>query len=212
MSYVSFGNREVSFKIVYYGPPLGGKTTNLEQLHAALPEDVRGPITILSTQKDRTLYFDFLPLQSKVIRGFVSKFQLYTVPGQPIYNDTRRIVLSGVDGVVFVADSQWSQMENNAESFANLHENLGSYGLKLEKLPHILEFNKRDLPDIAPADYMNLLLNKGPRPVPTCEAIAVQGGGVFGALNAIAKLVMGRFMEKYNMEVSESVSTEGQTT
>ncbi|MDA0576683.1 MAG: gliding-motility protein MglA, partial [Verrucomicrobia bacterium] len=124
MSFVNFEKKEISFKIVYYGPPMGGKTTNLSHLHEVMPSGVRGNLTMLSTQQDRTLYFDFLPLQSSVIKGFISRFQLYTVPGQPIYDRTRRIVLTGADAIVFVADSQWAQMTANAESLENLNTNL----------------------------------------------------------------------------------------
>jgi len=160
MAFVNLEKREINFKIVYYGPPLSGKTTNLEYLHSVMPENARGDMTMLSTREDRTLYFDFLPLKSDVIRNFVSRFQLYTVPGQTIYNQTRRIVLTGVDGVVFVADSQWEEMEHNSESFMNLQENLQTYNRKLEEIPYLLQFNKRDLPDIAQVEHMDFMLNQ----------------------------------------------------
>ena len=209
MSFVNLGKREITFKIVYYGPPLSGKTTNLEYLHTVIPDEARGPMTVLSTQKDRTLYFDFLPLVSPVIRGFVSKFQLYTVPGQPIYNETRRLVLSGTDGIVFVADSQWDKMEENVDSLKNLGDNLASYSLSLLTLPHVLQFNKRDLPNIAPPHYMDFLLNQGKIHVPTYESVAVEGGGVYKCLNAISKLVMARFIVDHNMAINGQAAAQG---
>ena len=193
MSFVNFDKKEISFKIVYYGPPLGGKTTNLAHLHAVMPNDVKGDLTMLSTQQDRTLYFDFLPLRSRAIKGFVSRFQLYTVPGQPIYDKTRQIVLTGVNGVVFVADSQWSKMTDNADSLQNLHKNLGTHGRTLEQLPFLFQLNKRDLADIAPVSYLDFLLNhKGPR-ADCIEAVAKDGIGVDDCLNRICKMVMARF-------------------
>ncbi len=199
MSFVNLGKKEINFKIVYYGPPLSGKTTNLEQLHEIMPDDVKGKMTMLSTQQDRTLYFDFLPLQSSAIKGFVSRFQLYTVPGQQIYNQTRKIVLTGVDGLVFVADSQWEMMEVNVESFENLQENLKTYNRALEDIPYILQFNKRDLPNIAPSHYLEFLLNGGPVKALCKEAVAVKGKGVNDTLNTVCKMVMTQFIEAHNM-------------
>jgi signal recognition particle receptor subunit beta len=203
MSFVNFGKREINFKIVYYGPPLGGKTTNLEHLHSVIPDESRGPMTMLSTRQDRTLFFDFLPLQSNAIKGFVSRVQLYTVPGQTIYNQTRRLVLNSVDGVVFVADSQWDQMENNVESFSNLEENLKSYGLALNDVSYVLQFNKRDLPNIAPVHYMDFMLNQRESKAPGFEAVAVDGGGVHDTLNMVSKMVMAKFIEDHSMPVNE---------
>ena len=201
MSFVNLEKREISFKIVYYGPPLSGKTTNLEHLHKIMPDDAKGDLTMLSTQQDRTLYFDFLPLRSDAIKGFDSRFQLYTVPGQPIYDQTRRIVLTGADGVVFVADSQWAEMENNADSFQNLQDNLGTYNRTLGETPYILQFNKRDLEDIAPTQYMDFMLNQLKEKADFRESIATEGGGVIDTLNAICKMVMAKFIADNNMEL-----------
>ncbi|MCK5843957.1 MAG: GTPase domain-containing protein [Victivallales bacterium] len=199
MSFINFARNEIAFKIVYYGPALGGKTTNLEQIHAAITEETRGELTILSTQQDRTLFFDFLPLKSDVIKGFTSKFQLYTVPGQSIYSETRKLVLRNVDGVVFVADSQWEKMEENAESFEDLMNNLAEQNVSIDDIPYILQFNKRDLPNIAPAHYMDFMLNQRDTRVPTADATAVECKGVFEALNLIAKMVMAAFMKENNL-------------
>ena len=200
MSFVSFERKEISFKIVYYGPPLGGKTTNLKHLHEVMPQDTKGKLTMLSTAQDRTLFFDFLPLKSEAIKGFVSRFQLYTVPGQPIYEKTRRIVLTGVDGVVFVADSQWNKMKENAQSFANLKENLSLHGRSIEDIPYIFQHNKRDLDQIAPVEYMDFLLNHESLKAPCFEGIAKDGGGVTECLNRVCKMVMAQFIEQNNME------------
>jgi signal recognition particle receptor subunit beta len=209
MSFINFDKREINFKIVYYGPPLCGKTTNLSHLHDVMPATAKGNLTMLSTQQDRTLYFDFLPLQSSVIKGFLSRFQLYTVPGQPIYDRTRQIVLTGADGVIFVADSQWSKMSENAESLENLKKNLISHGRSLDALPYLFQLNKRDLGDIAPVPYMDYLLNNGNLRAECMEAVAVQGNGVSQCLNTICKMVMADFIETHNMklEVAESAET-----
>jgi signal recognition particle receptor subunit beta len=203
MSFVNFAKREINFKIVYYGPPLCGKTTNLECLHDVMPDDVKGKMTMLSTQQDRTLYFDFLPLRSDAIEGFISRFQLYTVPGQPIYNETRRIVLTAVDGLVFVADSQWEVMEQNAESFDNLQDNLKTHNRSLDDVPYLLQFNKRDLPDIAPAQYMDFMLNQRVEQVPYFESVAIRGDGVHETLNMICKMVMAEFIKEHMMPAKE---------
>lgn len=199
MSFINFARKEIALKIVYYGPALGGKTTNLEQIHAAIQPASRGELTILSTQQDRTLFFDFLPLKSDIIKGFTSKFQLYTVPGQSIYNETRKLVLRNVDGVVFVADSQWEKMEENAESFANLVSNLAEQNVSIDHLPYVIQFNKRDLPNIAPAHYMDFMLNRRAVRVPTVEAIAIDCVGVFETLNLIARLVLSSFIRENNL-------------
>ena len=199
MSFVNLNKREITFKVVYYGPPLSGKTTNLEYLHSVMPLDVRGDMTMLSTKQDRTLYFDFLPLKSNAIKGFVSRFQLYTVPGQPIYNQTRRIVLTGVDGLVFVADSQWDEMEHNVESFENLRENLATFNRTLEEMPYIVQFNKRDLPNVAPESFMDFLLSKKEPRAVSFNTVAVKGIAVHESLNVICKMVMAQFIKEHNM-------------
>jgi len=148
------------------------------------------------------LYFDFLPLKSDAIKGYVSKFQLYTVPGQAIYNQTRRIVLTGVDGLVFVADSQWDEMEHNVESFENLEENLKTYNRSLDEIPFILQFNKRDLDNIAPVEYMDFVLNQREEKALYFETVACDGPGVHESLNMVCKMVMAQFIEEHNMNMS----------
>ena len=207
MAFINFARKEIAFKVVYYGPALCGKTTNLEQIHLAVDPTSRGELTMLSTQQDRTLYFDFLPLKSNIIKGFVSKFQLYTVPGQTIYNETRKLVLRNVDGVVFVADSQWDKMQENKESFANLEANLNLQNDSVERLPYMLQFNKRDLPNVAPVHYLDFLLNQRSQRVPTLEAVAVNGQGVFETLNVISRMVLSHFMKQNNLSGS-SVPSE----
>ncbi len=203
MSFINFSRKEISFKIVYYGTALGGKTTNVEQIHECIDPNSRGQLTTLSTKQDRTLFFDFLPLKSEIIKGFVSKFQIYTVPGQVIYSETRKLVLRNVDGIVFVADSQWTKQEENAASFLDMENNLKEQGDPIETLPYILQFNKRDLADIAPVHYMNFLLNRRETAAPYFEAVAVNGVGVLESLNMIAKMVISSFMQKNRMQTTE---------
>jgi signal recognition particle receptor subunit beta len=190
MSLVNHSTKEITAKIVYYGPGRCGKTTNLQYVFSRLPEERRGKIVSLATEKDRTLFFDFLPLDVGPISGFQTRFQLYTVPGQVYYNATRRLVLQGADGVVFVADSQRSLMDENRESLDNLRENLSSWGMTLEELPLVFQYNKRDLPDIALPSELARLLEVGSRPA--FEGVAVQGRGVLDTLRAIGFMVMQR--------------------
>jgi len=203
MALINFSRREIAFKLVYYGPALSGKTTNLEQIHQAIEKDVRGELTSLATQQDRTLFFDFLPLKSDIIKGFVSKFQIYTVPGQTMYNETRKLVLRNVDGLVFVADSQYDKMEENATCFSHLEQNLIEQNTSLDEVPYILQFNKRDLPNIAPVHYLDFMLNRRATRVATVEAVASEGYGVFESLNIIAKMVLANFMKRNNIAGTE---------
>jgi len=190
MSIINYAARVINFKVVYYGPGLAGKTANLQNIHQVLPDGNKGKMISLATGDDRTLFFDFLPVSALGVRGFTTRFQLYTVPGQTHYNMTRKLVLRGVDGVVFVADSQWDRLRDNVESYRNLDENLKEYGLNLATIPLVLQFNKRDLGRIAPVDYMEFLLNRGERRVPSFEAVAVDGTGVFDTLNTVSRLVL----------------------
>jgi mutual gliding-motility protein MglA len=187
---INYSSREVSCKIVYYGPGLSGKTTNLQYVHAKVPKKTRGDLISLATDADRTLYFDFLPINIGAINGFATKFQLYTVPGQVFYNATRKLVLRGVDGLVFVADSQRSKRDENIESLNNLKENLIEYGYDIYTLPIVLQYNKRDLPDVMSIEEMQQDLNWNN--LPHFEASAVKGVGVFDTLKMITKVVLNR--------------------
>jgi hypothetical protein len=187
MALFNYATRELSAKIVYYGPGLSGKTTNIEMVHRLLRPDQKGRLISLPTETDRTLFFDFLPVDLGQIKGFKVRFHLYTVPGQVFYNATRRLVLQGVDGVVFVADSQVDMKQSNLESLKNLMENLATYGKKLEELPFVLQYNKRDLRQIVPVREMNAQLN--PRSVPAVEGIAKEGVGVSETLVTISRMV-----------------------
>ncbi len=211
----NYSTKELTAKIVYYGPGLCGKTTNLEFIYESLPEDKRGRMLSLSTQTDRTLYFDFLPVELGDIRGMKTRVQLYTVPGQVFYDETRRMVLKGVDGVVFVADSQAAMAEANLESFKNLQDNLQIHGLELSDVSMVLQFNKRDLPDIKTVEEMNAALNRFNAPF--YEAIATTGIGVHDTLKAISKLVLRSLTSRYensseplqapvNQDTTDSVS------
>ena len=193
MSIINYVNKEIQFKIVYYGPALCGKTTNLTYIHSQVAEAHKGELVSLATAADRTLFFDFLPLNAVVVKGFKTKFQLYTVPGQVIYNATRQLVLRSVDGVVFVADSQWDKMEENIESFKNLEENLVRQSTSLEQLPYVLQYNKRDLSNPAPVHYLDYILNNRSTRVPSFVGIATSGQGVFATLNAISRLLLQKF-------------------
>jgi mutual gliding-motility protein MglA len=190
MSVVNYAKREISFKIVYYGAGVVGKTANLQYIHHCLPDANRGNLISLATGDERTLFFDFLPVSTLAVRNFTAKFQLYTVPGQVFYNMTRKLVLRGVDGIVFVADSQWDRLHDNVESFRNLEENLKEYDNDLESMPYVIQYNKRDLPNIAPVEYLEFTLNRRPRRVPHFGAVAVNGPGVFDTLNTVARMVL----------------------
>ncbi|HEY6227444.1 MAG TPA: ADP-ribosylation factor-like protein [Verrucomicrobiae bacterium] len=194
---INQATKQLQIKIVYYGPALCGKTTNLEKVHANVQgAQEKGKLVSLATQSDRTLFFDFLPVEAMAIKGYKTKFQLYTVPGQVIYNTTRQLVLRGVDGIIFVADSQYDKMQENVESFANLEENLRGAKLDLAGLPYVLQYNKRDLPNVAPVEYMEYLLNNRDVRVPAFEASAAKCEGVFETLNAITRLLLQKFINE----------------
>ncbi len=193
MAIINYANKEVQFKVVYYGPALCGKTTNLAYIHAQVNEANKGELVSLATAADRTLFFDFLPLNAVVIKGFKTKFQLYTVPGQVMYNATRQLVLRSVDGIVFVADSQWEKMEENIESFANLQENIARQGQNIDTIPYVLQYNKRDMPNPAPVHYLEFILNNRRVRVPSFTGVATNGQGVFQTLNAISRLLLQKF-------------------
>jgi mutual gliding-motility protein MglA len=188
MSFINYSSREINCKLVYYGPGLGGKTTNLQFIYARTSPEAKGKMISLATETERTLFFDFLPLSLGEIRGFKTRFHLYTVPGQVFYDASRKLILKGVDGVIFVADSQNERMEANIESLENLRLNLSEQGYNLDKLPYIIQYNKRDLPNAAPMEELRQLLN--PTHVPEFEACATTGVGVFETLKAIAKAVL----------------------
>ena len=188
MSFINYMAREINCKIVYYGPGLCGKTTNLQYIYERTNPDAKGKMISLATETDRTLFFDFLPLALGEIRGFKTRFHLYTVPGQVFYDASRKLILKGVDGVVFVADSQIGRLEANEESLDNLRTNLGEQGYDLDKIPRIIQYNKRDLPEIATVEELRQLLN--PSGAPDFESVARTGVGVFESLKAIAKLVL----------------------
>jgi len=188
MSFINYAAREINVKIVFYGPGLCGKTTNLQYIYEKSNPQQKGKLISLATETDRTLFFDFLPLDLGSVRGFKTRFHLYTVPGQVFYDASRKLILKGVDGVVFVADSQEARMDANVESLRNLDDNLVENGFDLKGIPYVLQLNKRDLPTAIPVDQMYRTLNfKGE---PTFEAIAVQGMGVFETLKAVAKQVL----------------------
>jgi hypothetical protein len=188
MSFINYLSREINFKIVYYGPGLCGKTTNLQYIYNKTNPDAKGKMISLATETERTLFFDFLPLTLAEIRGFKTRFHLYTVPGQVFYDQSRKLILKGVDGVVFVADSQIARMEANIESLENLRTNLAEQGYSLDKIPYVVQYNKRDVPGIAPVEELRALLN--PTNVPDFDAVATQGKGVFDTLKAVAKQVL----------------------
>lgn len=188
MAFINYAAREINCKIVYYGPGLCGKTTNLQTIYQRTSPDARGKMISLATETERTLFFDFLPLALGDIRGFKTRFHLYTVPGQVFYDASRKLILKGVDGVVFVADSQEERLDANIESLENLKDNLEEQGYDLEKLPFVIQYNKRDLPNQSPLEELQELLN--PDQVPEFEACALTGEGVFETLKAVAKQIL----------------------
>jgi signal recognition particle receptor subunit beta len=195
MSLVNYSTREITCKIVYYGPGRSGKTTNLQYVHTAVPDERKGEMVSLATETDRTLFFDYFPLDLGTIAGFKTKMQLYTVPGQVYYNATRKLVLRGADGVVFVADAQKQQMEDNIESLRNLQENLLEQNLDIRQMPLVLQYNKVDLPGVHTKEEMDQALNF--RDVPSFTAVAVTGEGVFNTLRGISELVLRNLSRKY---------------
>ena len=190
MSFINYMAREINCKIVYYGPGLCGKTTNLQYIYERTNPDAKGKMISLATETERTLFFDFLPLSLGEIRGFKTRFHLYTVPGQVFYDASRKLILKGVDGVIFVADSQMERLEANEESVENLRTNLAEQGYSLEKIPYVIQYNKRDLPNIAPVEYLEYMLNRRSRRVPYFESVAVEGKGVFDTLNTVSRMVL----------------------
>ena len=188
MSFINYMAREINCKIVYYGPGLCGKTTNLQYIYERTNPEAKGKMISLATETERTLFFDFLPLSLGEIRGFKTRFHLYTVPGQVFYDASRKLILKGVDGVIFVADSQIERLEANQESVENLRTNLAEQGYSLEKIPYVVQYNKRDLQNVVPVEELRELIN--PMRVPDYEAVARSGGGVFDTLKAVSKLVL----------------------
>jgi signal recognition particle receptor subunit beta len=204
----NYATKEITAKIVYYGPGLCGKTTNLQFIYESLPSNHKSKMLSLSTKTDRTLFFDFLPLDLGKIRGMRTKLQLYTVPGQVYYNSTRQLVLKGADGVVFVADSQESALDGNIESIQNLEDNLKRQGTKIRDVPIAIQYNKRDLPNALPVEKLNRELNKFN--APHFESVATTGVGVEETLNGVTQLVLGNLVKKYGLEGSEPLEREVQ--
>ena len=188
MSFINFAAREINCKIVYYGAGLGGKTTNLQHIYEKTTDKQRSKLISLATESDRTLFFDFLPLDLGTVRGFKTRFHLYTVPGQVMYDASRKLILRGVDGVVFVADSQEMRMDANIEAIENLRDNLKEHGYEFEKIPYVLQLNKRDMPDVLAIEEMTRMLQRKNEPV--FEAVAFRGEGVFETLKEVARQVL----------------------
>jgi len=188
MSFINYSSREINCKLVYYGPGLGGKTTNLQYIFEKTNPQARGKMISLATETERTLFFDFLPLSLGTIRGFRVRFHLYTVPGQVFYDASRKLILKGADGVVFVADSQEERVEANIESIENMVVHLKEHGYDPDKIPMVIQYNKRDLPNASPMEELRKLLN--PKGLIDFEAIATKGDGVFDTLKSVAKLVL----------------------
>ncbi len=212
MALVNHTTREINAKIVYYGPGLSGKTTNIHFIYHRISPNQRGKLISLATETDRTLFFDFLPVELGTIKNYKVRFHLYTVPGQVFYNATRKLVLKGADGVIFVADSQTAMLDANLESFANLHDNFAEMGIDLSDFPVVLQYNKRDLPDVMTLEEMTRAIN--PRNIPYYEAVAPRGDGVLKTFAAISKLVlqdMQKNPERHNFSAGDIVAkTEGE--
>jgi hypothetical protein len=207
MANINYATKEIIIKIVYYGPGMSGKTTNLQVLHQMVPKDAASRMISLATEQDRTLYFDLLPISLGSVKGFNTKFQLYTVPGQVYYNTTRKLVLNGVDGVVFVADSQVGKMPENKESLENLRENLAEYGIDLNTFAVVMQYNKRDLSPIYSVEELQRELN--PLGFPYTEAIAFKGQGLMETLKLISKLTLQRIGRKSGVQVQYADGTSG---
>jgi signal recognition particle receptor subunit beta len=188
VSFINYAAREINCKLVYYGPGLGGKTTNLQHIYTRIDPKSKGKLISLATKTERTLFFDFLPLDLGTVRGFKTRFHLYTVPGQVFYDASRKLILKGADGVIFVADSQDERLEANLESLENLEQNLAEQGQSLDAMPHVMQYNKRDLPNVVSLPELQAALNA--RNAPWYEACATKGIGVFETLKAGAKLVL----------------------
>jgi len=188
VSLINYSSREINCKIVYYGPGLCGKTTNLQHIYSRVPQGTRGKMISLATEMDRTLFFDFLPLELGQIRGFRTRFHLYTVLGQVYYNASRKLILKGVDGIVFVADSLIDRFDANVESLMNMHDNLAEHGVSVDKVPIVMQYNKRDLPRVVAVPDLERELNQ--RQAPYFEAVALRGTGVFDTLKLACKLVL----------------------
>ena len=194
MAFINYAAREINCKLVYYGPGFCGKTTNLQHIYSKLDPSTKGKLISLATESERTLFFDFLPLELGTIRGFKTRFHLYTVPGQVFYDASRKLILKGADGVIFVADSQLERMESNIESLDNLDANLAEHGLSLDGLPFVFQYNKRDLPNAVAIEELQAALN--PRNAPWYEACASKGIGVFETLKGVAKLVLNELKKR----------------
>ena len=205
MVFFNYALRKLNAKIVYYGPGLCGKTTNLQYIYEKTNPNAKGKLISLATETDRTLFFYFLPLDLGTIRGFTTRFHLYTVPGQVFYDASRKLILKGVDGAVFVADSQIARIDANEESFENLQENLQEYGLNLQTLPHVIQYNKRDLPTALPVSVLNARLN--PRNLPFFEAVALEGRGVEDTLRGISQALFRSLLELYGEEPGAEAAT-----
>ena len=208
MSMINYASREINCKLVYYGPGLGGKTTNLEHVYGKVQPNTRGKLISLATETERTLFFDFLPVDLGTIRGFKTRFHLYTVPGQVYYNASRKLILKGVDGIVFVADSQVERMEANIESMQNLYDNMSEYGYDLTKLPFVVQFNKRDLPNASPIKDLQASLNPG-WPVAAVEKQKVTPDPVFQGEFLVSQLPTGEWVERAPAHEAVAITGEG---